>query len=51
VPKINITTDDGELVEQIDTNEYDTTSVIHRITIKDAVLEAVERAKRIQEAS
>ena len=48
MPKINVTTDDGELVEQIDTNQYDLTSVIHRISIKDAMLEAVERAERIQ---
>jgi hypothetical protein len=53
MPKINVTTDDGELVEQIDikvdNGEYDLTNVIHRINIKDMVMEALNRAVIIQD--
>lgn len=52
MPKINVTTDDGELVEQIEIDtvngEYDLTSPIHRIHIKDKVMEALNRAVIIQ---
>jgi len=52
VPKINVTTDDGELVEQIDINdEYDLTSPIHRIHIKDLVMDALKRAVIVQAKS
>ena len=52
MPKINVTTDDGELVEQIDINdEYDLTSPIHRIHIKDLVMDALKRAVIVQAKS
>jgi hypothetical protein len=50
--RIHIVTSSGELVETLDVDDtWDLDSPIHRDSIKDWVVEALTRAKRIEQQS